>query len=310
MIDLVALRSLSELAKSTSMAAVADSLGFTASAVSQQINRLETQLGLPLTEQQGRGVVLSAHGLALAQHAQAVFDAISSAEAAAHDATKTISGRFRIGGFATACRQLLIPAMKELSKQLDVTLKEQDAGPCIRAVTSGSIELGVIQSWDRAATNLPAALSSQSLGFDRVRILCSQDSPLAQRDEVDTDELYQQSWAIQEYGDGCREMGDGCREMFEQIFSDFRRLPKVLAELNEYESQVALARQGLVCAVIPELAMTTAPPGTALVKLANPPTRELFMLWRTSATNSAALSHVRESLLRSRQIFLHPRNSR
>src|ERR1700689_2356967 len=62
MIDLVALDSLRAVDGYGSVVAAADALGFTPSAVSQQIKRLERQTGVPLLERVGRGVMLTRHG--------------------------------------------------------------------------------------------------------------------------------------------------------------------------------------------------------------------------------------------------------
>jgi DNA-binding transcriptional LysR family regulator len=62
MIDLVALQSLLRIAELGTVGAAADSLGYTPSAVSQQVKRLERELGVGLLERVGRGVVLTERG--------------------------------------------------------------------------------------------------------------------------------------------------------------------------------------------------------------------------------------------------------
>ena len=62
MIDLAALNSLRAVDTHGSVVAAADALGYTASAVSQQVKRLEKQTGVPLLERVGRGVMLTDHG--------------------------------------------------------------------------------------------------------------------------------------------------------------------------------------------------------------------------------------------------------
>src|SRR3954447_25655150 len=61
MIDLAALASLRAVDAHGSVVAAADALGFTPSAVSQQVKRLEKQTGVPLLERVGRGVMLTDH---------------------------------------------------------------------------------------------------------------------------------------------------------------------------------------------------------------------------------------------------------
>ena len=62
MIDLAALTSLRAVDTHGSVVAAADALGFTPSAISQQVKRLEKQAGVPLLERVGRGVMLTDHG--------------------------------------------------------------------------------------------------------------------------------------------------------------------------------------------------------------------------------------------------------
>ena len=62
MIDLEAVQSLRAVATQGSVVAAATSLGYTPSAVSQQVKRLERETGIALLERAGRGVVLTEAG--------------------------------------------------------------------------------------------------------------------------------------------------------------------------------------------------------------------------------------------------------
>src|ERR687889_616795 len=74
MLELRRLRLLSELHARGTIAAVADALQFTPSAVSQQLAMLEREAGLPLIERVGRGVRLTDAALVLVEHAQALLE--------------------------------------------------------------------------------------------------------------------------------------------------------------------------------------------------------------------------------------------
>jgi len=74
MLDVRRLRLLRELAYRGTIAAVADALAFTPSAVSQQLSVLEREAGLPLLERRGRRVVLTPAGQNLVRHAEAVLE--------------------------------------------------------------------------------------------------------------------------------------------------------------------------------------------------------------------------------------------
>src|SRR3954466_8149277 len=81
MLDLRRLRLLRELSERGTIAAVADALQFTPSAVSQQLAMLERETGVRLLERAGRGVRLTDPALVLVGHASALLDRAAEAEA-------------------------------------------------------------------------------------------------------------------------------------------------------------------------------------------------------------------------------------
>ena len=99
MLDLRRLRLLRELHERGTIAAVADALQFTPSAVSQQLSMLEREAGVPLIERAGRGVRLTDTGLVLVGHADALLERVALAEADLAAAEGVVAGRARIAGF-------------------------------------------------------------------------------------------------------------------------------------------------------------------------------------------------------------------
>src|SRR4051795_4787884 len=100
MLHLGRLRLLRELHDRGTIAAVADALQFTPSAVSQQLAMLERETGVTLLERAGRGVRLTDAALVLTDHAEALLDRAALAEADLAAAAGTGAGRARVAGFA------------------------------------------------------------------------------------------------------------------------------------------------------------------------------------------------------------------
>ena len=75
MIDARRLRVLREVAEHGTLAAAADALHLTPSAVSQQLNLLERETGVQLLERAGRGVRLTDPALVLVEHDEAMLPA-------------------------------------------------------------------------------------------------------------------------------------------------------------------------------------------------------------------------------------------
>src|SRR6185436_4060101 len=99
MLDLRRLRLLHELRERGTIAAVADALRYTPSAVSQQLAVLEREAGVPLLEKAGRGVRLTDASAALAA-------------AAAGDP----AGRVRIAAFQSVALRVAAPALQALAR--------------------------------------------------------------------------------------------------------------------------------------------------------------------------------------------------
>src|SRR5918999_1635528 len=117
MLDLHRLRLLHELHARGTIAAVADALRFTPSAVSQQLAVLEREAGLPLLERAGRGVRLTDAALVLVDHAGALLERAELAQAELAAAAGTVAGRARIASFQSVAFHLAVPAMRALAAE-------------------------------------------------------------------------------------------------------------------------------------------------------------------------------------------------
>src|SRR5919202_115759 len=111
MLELRRLRLLRELHERGTVAAVADALQFTPSAVSQQLAMLEREAGVRLLERAGRGVRLTDPALVLVGHAEALLERAAVAEAELAEAAGTIAGRARIAGFESVALRMALHAI-------------------------------------------------------------------------------------------------------------------------------------------------------------------------------------------------------
>src|SRR3954454_13061541 len=129
MLDLRRLRLLHELHERGTIAAVADALQYTPSAVSQQLGILEREAGVSLLERAGRGVRLTDAALVLVEHATAMLERAELAEADLAAASGAGAGRGRIAGFQSVMLRVAVPAMAALARdspRLRTELTEAD----------------------------------------------------------------------------------------------------------------------------------------------------------------------------------------
>src|SRR4051794_7880784 len=148
MLDLRRLRLLRELRERGTIAAVADALAYTPSAVSQQLTQLEREAGVPLLERVGRGVRLTDAAHRRAEHTDSILARLERAEGELAAATGAVHGRVRVAAFQPAARSLVAPVMRPLADRhvgLRVELLEQEAEEGLPQLCSGDVDVVVAE---------------------------------------------------------------------------------------------------------------------------------------------------------------------
>jgi len=172
MLDLRRLRLLRELNARGTIAAVADALQYTPSAVSQQLSMLEREAGVPLLEKAGRGVRLTDAALVLVGHAEALLERADVAEADLAAAAGTVAGRGRIAGFQSVTIHLALPAMQALARdhpQLRCELVDAEPEDALPALALGDLDLVLADEWGHQPRRLPPGVERHDLLNDPVR---------------------------------------------------------------------------------------------------------------------------------------------
>src|SRR3954454_9542448 len=106
-VDLRRLRALRAVADHGTLAAAADALHLTPSAVCQQLAALEREVGQALLEPAGRTVPLTGAARVLLEHANALFAQLERLEGDLAARRDEPLGEIRVGGFPTALAGLL-----------------------------------------------------------------------------------------------------------------------------------------------------------------------------------------------------------
>ena len=267
MLDLRRLRLLRELHDRGTIAAVADALQFTPSAVSQQLGILEREAGVQLLERAGRGVRLTDAALVLVGHAEALLDRAGVAEADLAAASGTVAGRARIAGFQSAMLNLALPAMTALARdapRLRCELVEAEPEDALPRLALGDLDLVFGDEWEHQPRRLPAGVERHDLMRDIVRVVLPTRHPLARRykAEVPLGELAEERWATGHPEMGWEEMTErACREL-----GGFT--PDIRHRANDANVSLALVARGLAVTLIPDLPLAKHYPGTTVRSIA------------------------------------------
>lgn len=243
MLELRRLRLLRELHERGTIAAVADALQFTPSAVSQQLAMLEREAGVKLLTKAGRGVRLTDPGLVLVEHAEALLQRAALAEADLAAAANEVAGRGLVAAFQSAAFRIAMPAIAQLrttAPRLSCGLVEVEPEVALPALALGDLDLVIGDEWDHHPWPLTPELTRYELLRDPI-LLVGSDRPLRQ--------LKDAHWATGHPGMSWEEsLRQACRELggFE---------PEIRHRANDANVALALVRHGLALTLLPSLSV-------------------------------------------------------
>lgn len=148
-IDPRRLRYLLAVSRRGGIIAAAEALGVSASAVSQQLARLEQETGRQLVRRTTRGTQLTDDGQLLAETAEEVERVLNHAAARLASPDGELAGTVRVGGFESILRTVLVPSLPHWKVRypgLDVVVTEADHDDLVRALRAGRLDAVVLES--------------------------------------------------------------------------------------------------------------------------------------------------------------------
>jgi DNA-binding transcriptional LysR family regulator len=286
MLDIGRLRALHAVATYGSVGAAADALGYTPSAVSQQLAKLERETRTPLLERRGRGVALTDAAQHLAATAAQVLDLVEQAELDLEEQRGQVAGEIVLAAFPTAARGLLPPVLARLRTEypaLTVDVLEIDPFEAVAGVARGELTVAVVHDWHNTPLALPEELSRVRLGTDPADILMPATHPLAAREVVRPADLAGERWI-------CQPEGSICHDWLVRTMRKAGFEPRVAYSVAEYQSQLAMLAHGVGIAMIPRLGRGPLPAGVVAVPLNPAPSRRIYAAWRTLTARRPAVS--------------------
>jgi len=293
MIDLTALRSLEAVHAHGSVVGAAQALGFTPSAVSQQIKRLERQSGVELLERVGRGVVLTGPGRVLVEEGARIATELERLETDLQAHAGEVAGDLQLVGFSTAMRGLIGPVVADLMAahpDLRVRLRELEPWDAVAEVAAGGADVALVHRWGDVVLEIPGHLERRTVHHDEAEVIVRDDHHLAGRDHVTPRDLGDEPWIA-------TPEGTICRQWLSRMYAGTGRLPRIEHTAMEFASHLALVSAGLGIALVPRLGRGQLPDNVRAVRVRDPvPRRESIVLWRRSQDRSPAVRALVERL--------------
>jgi len=280
-----------EVARQRNFTRAAARLHLAQAALSEQIRKLEDELGTPLFQRGRRESTLTAAGETLRGHAEGLLDRAAAARHAVQELVGLRGGKLVIGAIPSVSAGLLpaaVTAFRQRHPQVELVIAEGTSEFVAEGVEAGRVEMGIIQHPTPAGPFAERALLTESFV-----IVASSNHPIARRRSIRLASLAEEPFVF--FKGRARDSAlAACRAAgFE---------PRLACESGELETVRALVAAGLGLALLPELAAQRARPACALVRLNGPKVeRQLLVVARRGHATSPAAAEFEALLRRGRR---------
>ncbi|MCD0447849.1 LysR substrate-binding domain-containing protein [Actinocorallia sp. API 0066] len=303
MLDVRRLRLLRELAHRGTIAAVAEALAFTPSAVSQQLSALEREAGVPLLERTGRRVALTPAGLSLVRHADAVLDRLDQAAAELARARQGLAGPLRVGTFASAGHTIVPTALRLLAARhpgLEPRVLELDPADVAAALRAGELDVALIHEYDFAADPAHRGLATTPLCTEAMYLASPSPGATTRVETPDASAIA----AARDLPWITAKRGTLCRQMTLRACEAAGFTPHTRHEIDDFPTTLAFAASNLGVALVPELALSNPPPGLLLTR--TPLHRRTRIAYRTGTATHPAVTTITTALKSAHRALTSP----
>ncbi len=290
-INLQQLRMLREVAELGTIAAAAQSLGYTSSAVSQQLNGLEKATSVAVLERVGRNVRLTDAGRELVVHAESLLRGLESAQAAMERVVNEARGEIRLSVYESVASTLLVPVLTRLAAdhpQLRLRTREIEPDRAIDAVANGDTDLALGLDYPVAPMPPRRDLVRFDLADDPYRLVVPHDDPLP-GPRVALSEVAERPFITSPTSGSC-----GRCELAVCHQAGFE--PDIVHQLDDFSITLTLVAAGHGVAIVPELALGDVPAGVRTIELDRPWSRRIQLIHRTASAERPAVLAVRNAL--------------
>ena len=293
MLSLERLRYLHAVSTHGSVQAAADALHVSPSAVSQQIAKLEREIGQVLVERDGRGVRLTDAALLLVSRTGDVLDRLENLEGEMDAFRDVVAGPVKISAFPTAARGVgpaIIRYLRGHYPDLTPSIYEQEGVESLPLLVRGDVDVVIAQDWFNAPLVLPDGLTRLALFDDIVDVAMPATHRLARRLSISLADAADEEWVTWP-------TGSICHDWLVHSLRSVGHEPRIAHNAAEHATQLAFVADGLGWSVIPRLGRDHVPAGVKMMPTHPALHRHVFAAWRTNSSRRSNIAAVREAML-------------
>lgn len=276
-----------------SITGAAEELAYTASAVSQQLRRLEQEAGQPLLRRRPRGVVPTEAGMVLAAHARKILRQLDAARSDLDDLTAGKRGTLVIGAFPTVAASFLPLVIERFASRypaVELSIRSTRLDTLVADLERGNTHISLL--WDHPWRPFDAeGINVEELFREPFVLLVSQHHPLADVEEVAMSDLRRESWVV-------RAAEHPVVEVLDRAATAAGFHPVISMYANDYQEAQAMVSAGIGVALAPRSALTIKHPGVRILSLGeDAPIRRIMVGQREERVYSPAEVAFRSTLL-------------
>jgi DNA-binding transcriptional LysR family regulator len=293
MLDPHRLRMLREFAERGTIAATAAALGYTPSAVSQQLAALEREAGAILLDRTARAAELTDAGRRLVDHAERILALIEAAEADLSAAGPT--GRVTVTAFPTAAVAFGPALVRRVraSPGMSLLLRETQREEGLRLVRTAEADVALVADWTgRLASSDHGVLRFFPLIRDEVVLVVPRGHPAADPSRpVDLDRLRDEPWLA-------APRGEPSRQAVDRLLAGTGGMPPAPWEFEGLSTVLSLVARGIGIAALPRLTLSVGDHRRVAVRElpGSAPAREVYAVARASSVRRPSVAVILSAL--------------
>lgn len=288
MLDLRRLQLLREFSARGTIVATANALGYTPSAVSQQLATLERETGVALLDRSPRGAELTDAGRLLVTQGEEILALVEATESILAEQSDVALGTVTVTAFPTAAvafAPLLAPPLRRHS-EMQLVLRQTLLASGTQKVQTREVDIALIDDW---TSQHPGRTSDSSLRHvhllkDPLVLAVPENHRLADPSQpVVLEQLLGESWVVAPEGERSRHGTD-------RLMAEVGGLPSATWEFEGLGTILSLVSSGIGIAAVPALAIVSAPAGLVCRSLPAPtPERHVYAVLRTGTLRRPAV---------------------